>query len=57
MLNIKKGNPKYHKFLPKGSLEYLKPFAPARMVWTRRDRLFDDNLYTLPEITEKDKSK
>ena len=53
----KKGNPRYHKSLPKGSVEHMKPFAPARLIWIGRDGLFDDNLYTLPEMTEKDKAK
>ena len=53
----KKGNPKFHKSLPKGSVEHMKAFAPARLVWIGRDGLFDDNLYTLPEMTEKDKDK
>ena len=53
----KKGSPKYQKSLPKGSVNHLRPFAPARLVWIGRDGLFDDNLYTLPEMTEKDKEK
>ena len=53
----KKGSPRYHKSLPKGSVEHMKPFAPARLIWIGRDGLFDDNLYTLPEMTEKDKAK
>ena len=53
----KKGNPRFHKSLPKGSVEHMKPFAPARLIWIGRDGLFDDNLYTLPEMTEKDKEK
>ena len=53
----KKGNPKYQKSLPKGSVKHLQPFSPARLIWTGRDGLFDDNLYTLPEMTEKDKQK
>ena len=51
----KKGNPKYTKSLPKGSVKHDKPFQPARLIWVGRDGLFDDNLYTLPEMTEKDK--
>jgi hypothetical protein len=53
----KKGNPKYSKSLPKGSVKHDKPFQPARLVYIGRDGLFDDNLYTLPEMTEKDKAK
>ena len=53
----KKGNPKYHKSLPKGCVKHDRPFAPARLIWIGRDGLFDDNLYTLPEMTEKDKEK
>ena len=53
----KKGNPRYHKSLPKGSVQHMKAFAPARLIYTGRDGLFDDNLYTLPEMTEKDKEK
>ena len=53
----KKGNPRYHKSLPKGSVEHMKPFAPARLIWIGRDGLFNDQLYTLPEMTEKDKAK
>ena len=53
----KKGNPKYSKSLPKGSVIHDKPFQPARLVYIGRDGLFDDNLYTLPEMTEKDKAK
>ncbi len=53
----KKGNPKYTKSLPKGSVKHDKPFQPARLIWVGRDGLFDDNLYTLPEMTEKDKEK
>ena len=53
----KKGNPKFHRSLPKGSVKHDKPFSPARLIWIGRDGLFDDNLYTLPEMTEKDKEK
>ena len=53
----KKGNPKYTKSLPKGCVKHDRPFAPARLVYIGRDGLFDDNLYTLPEMTEKDKEK
>ena len=53
----KKGNPKYTKSLPKGCVKHDRPFAPARLVYIGRDGLFDDNLYTLPEMTEKDKAK
>ena len=53
----KKGNPKYSKSLPKGCVKHDKPFQPARLIWVGRDGLFDDNLYTLPEMTEKDKEK
>ena len=53
----KKGNPKYSKSLPKGCVKHDRPFAPARLVYIGRDGLFDDNLYTLPEMTEKDKAK
>jgi hypothetical protein len=53
----KKGNPKYSKSLPKGCVKHDKPFQPARLIWIGRDGLFDDNLYTLPEMTEKDKEK
>ena len=53
----KKGNPKYSKSLPKGCVKHDKPFQPARLVYIGRDGLFDDNLYTLPEMTEKDKAK
>ena len=53
----KKGNPRYHKSLPKGSAEHLKPFSPARLIWIGRDGLFNDELYTLPPMTEKDKAK
>ena len=53
----KKGNPKYSKSLPKGAVNHLRPFAPARLIYLGRDGLFDDNLYTLPEMTEKDKEK
>ena len=53
----KKGNPKYSKSLPKGAVDHLRPFAPARLIYVGRDGLFDDNLYTLPEMTEKDKEK
>lgn len=57
MLTIKKGNPKYSKSLPKGAVNHLRPFAPARLIYVGRDGLFDDNLYTWPEMTEKDKEK
>ena len=53
----KKGNPKYSKSLPKGCVKHDRPFAPARLIYIGRDGLFDDNLYTLPEMTEKDKAK
>ena len=53
----KKGNPKYTKSLPKGCVKHDRAFAPARLVYIGRDGLFDDNLYTLPEMTEKDKAK
>ena len=53
----KKGNPKYTKSLPKGCVKHDRPFAPARLIYIGRDGLFDDNLYTLPEMTEKDKAK
>ena len=43
--------------MPKGSVEHMKPFAPARLIWIGRDGLFNDQLYTLPEMTEKDKAK
>ena len=53
----KKGNPKYSKSLPKGSVKHDKPFQPARLIYIGRDGLFNDDLYTLPEMTEKDKAK
>ena len=53
----KKGNPKFIKILPKGSVKHDGPFRPARLIWIGRDGLFDDNLYTLPEMTEKDRAK
>ena len=53
----KKGNPKFSRSLPKGSVKHDKPFSPARLIWVGRDGLFDDNLYTLPEMTEKDLAK
>ena len=53
----KRGNPRFHKSLTKGSVEHMKPFTPARLIWIGRDGLFDDNLYTLPEMTQKDKAK
>jgi len=53
----KKGNPKYSKSLPKGAVKHDRPFAPARLIYVGRDGLFDDNLYTLPEMTEKDKER
>jgi hypothetical protein len=53
----KKGNPKYSKSLPKGCVKHDRPFAPARLVYIGRDGLFNDDLYTLPEMTEKDKEK
>ena len=53
----KKGNPKYSKSLPKGCVKHDRAFFPARLVYIGRDGLFDDNLYTLPEMTEKDKAK
>jgi len=53
----KKGNPKYQKSLPKGCVKHDRPFQPARLIWIGRDGLFDDNLYTLPEMTEKDKAR
>ena len=53
----KKGNPKFTRSLPKGSVKHDKPFQPARLIWVGRDGLFNDDLYTLPEMTEKDKAK
>ena len=53
----KKGNPKYSKSLPKGCVKHDRPFAPARLIYIGRDGLFNDDLYTLPEMTEKDKAK
>ena len=53
----KKGNQKYSKSLPKGAIKHDRPFALARLMYVGRDGLFDDNLYTLPEMTEKDKEK
>lgn len=51
----KDGRPKYVKELPKGALKHMQPFKLARLVATGRDGLFNDNLYTLPEPTDKDK--
>ena len=53
----KKGVPKFSRSLPKGCVKHDRPFAPARLIYIGRDGLFDDNLYTLPEMTEKDKEK
>ena len=53
----KKGNPKYHKSTPKWAVSHIKAFAPARLIFQGRDGLFDDNLYTLPDLTEKDKER
>ena len=53
----KKGNPKYQKVLPKGSVVHDKPFQPARLIYQGRDGLFNDDLYKIPEPTEKDKKK
>ena len=56
--NFKKnGYPKYVKPFKKDWVKHDKPFAPARLVYQGRDGLFNDNLYTLPEPTEKDKQK
>ena len=51
----KVGNKKYSKSLPKGCVQHDRPFAPARLIYTGRDGLFYDDLYKLPELTEKDK--
>lgn len=50
----KHGTPKYCKSLPKGAVKHDRPFAPARLIWTGRDGLFNDDLYTWPELTPRD---
>ena len=50
----KVGNKRFSKSLPKGCVKHDRPFAPARLIYIGRDGLFNDDLYKLPELTEKD---
>ena len=52
----KNGVPKYQKKIPKNALKHLQPFKPARLIYTGRDGLFNDDLYKLPELKEVQKS-
>lgn len=44
----KKGNSKYAKVRPPGSVEHNRPFAPPRLVSMGRTGLFNDDLYKIP---------
>lgn len=48
--NKKKGNPKYVKVLPEKCVKHNMPFKPARLLYSGRDGLFNDNLYQMPNI-------
>ena len=45
----KNGRGKYQKILPKGAMKHLQPFKPARLIFTGRDGLLNDDLYKIPD--------
>lgn len=51
----KTGNPKYEKKLPPGAIKHVAPFRPARLLYSGRDGLFNDDLYKMPNLPPEQK--